>query len=251
MLDRAPLKAILFDSGRVLNYPRTGNWYLPPNFFRYVDRELFQSLDQNRLEEAFRIGHQYNVRHHLARTESEEWEHFIAFYQLVLNELLKLGVNDAAIRQIATDAVFNDEKFVFYEDVFTVIPELSRRYRLGVVSDTWPSLARVYQNAGLRHYFAAFIMSSVIGVRKPHELMFNAALAELGLRPEEAVFNDDWAPNLDGARKLGLQTILMARDECGARGDAENHPMIPDLTGLQNWLGIPDPFNQETEGANQ
>lgn len=31
------IKAILFDSGNVLNYPRTGNWFIPPNFYRYID----------------------------------------------------------------------------------------------------------------------------------------------------------------------------------------------------------------------
>lgn len=31
------IKAILFDSGRVLNQSSTGHWFISPRFFEYVD----------------------------------------------------------------------------------------------------------------------------------------------------------------------------------------------------------------------
>ncbi len=131
----------------------------------------------------------------------------------IKQELPALELNEMHVSEIAKDAVYNDDKFLFYEDVFKVIPELGKRYRLGIVSDTWPSLERVFRNVGLRNYFSTFVMSSVLGVNKPHELMFKTALSELNVSSEEALFIDDNTSNIEGARKLGIQSILMLRED--------------------------------------
>lgn len=59
MLKIKNLKAILFDSGRVLNDPRTGHWFIPPNFYKYVNRNKFGLLDENVIEIAFYKALQY------------------------------------------------------------------------------------------------------------------------------------------------------------------------------------------------
>lgn len=50
-------------------------------------------------------------------------------------------------------------------------------------------------------------MSSLTGVIKPNALMFNTALSELNIKPEEAL------KNVEGASKLGIESILMRRDK--------------------------------------
>lgn len=40
------IKAVLFDSGRVLNGPVTGHWFITPNFWDYVDKAVFERLNQ-------------------------------------------------------------------------------------------------------------------------------------------------------------------------------------------------------------
>lgn len=213
MIDTKNIKAILFDSGRVLNRPRTGHWFMPPNFFKYVDKNKFETLDINLIEEAFYKGHEYFHNHPLILTEIEELEHFIEFYNILATELPDLEISADYILEIAKDTVYNDDKFEFFEDVFEVIPKLNQQYKLGVVSDTWPSLDRVFRNAGLRDYFSSFVMSSVIGVLKPHELMFSTALSELNIKPEEAIFIDDNILNVKAAIKLGMQGIVILRGD--------------------------------------
>ncbi|NRT86744.1 HAD family hydrolase [Clostridium beijerinckii] len=213
MLKTKNLKAILFDSGRVLNDPRTGHWFMPPNFYKYVDRNKFGLLDRDVIEMAFYKALKYLNQKNFILTEAEEFEHFIEFYRIIANELPVLELNNANIVEIAKDTVYNDEKFLFHEDVFEIIPQLSKNYKLGVISDTWPSLERVVRNAGLRDYFSTFVMSSTTGVIKPNELMFNTALSELNIKPEEAMFIDDSIKNVKGASKLGIESILMVRDK--------------------------------------
>lgn len=38
------VKAILFDSGRTLNVPRTGHWFITPNFMKIIDRKIKKSF---------------------------------------------------------------------------------------------------------------------------------------------------------------------------------------------------------------
>jgi putative hydrolase of the HAD superfamily len=213
MLQHKNLKAILFDSGRVLNDPRTGNWFVPPNFHKYVDKNKFELLDEKLIQMAFYKAIKFLEAKNIILTEEEEFEHFIEFYRILSSELPDLELNETNIIEVARDTVFNDEKFLFYEDVFEVITQLSKSYKLGVVSDTWPSLERVFKNAGLREYFSTFVMSSKIGIVKPDELMFTTALSELNIKPEEVIFIDDNIKNVEGAIKLGMQGILMIRDK--------------------------------------
>jgi putative hydrolase of the HAD superfamily len=237
VIDITKIKAILFDSGRVLNGPRTGNWFLAPKFFDYVNRDVFESYPDELINSAFQKGMDYLMSKNLIVSEEEELEHFCQLYRLFLFELPGIGISENEIRKIAEDTVLNDEKFYFYEDVIEVIPRLRQKYVLGVVSDTWPSLDRVFKNIGLREYFSTFVMSSVLGVTKPHELMYMTALQELGLRPEEALFIDDNVGNLEGAESLGIQTLLMLR---GDNVDLSNikHEYITDLHNLEQLLGI-------------
>ncbi|MBZ9622556.1 HAD-IA family hydrolase [Clostridium sp. FP2] len=234
MIDTKNIKAILFDSGRVLNRARTGHWFMPPNFFKYVDKNKFENLNIDLVEKAFYKGDEYFHKHPLILTEIEELEHFIEFYNIFAKELPELGISAEYIIELARDTVYNDEKFEFYKDVFQVIPRLSQHYKLGVVSDTWPSLERVFKNAGLREYFSTFVMSSVIGVLKPHELMFNTAISGLNIRQEEAIFIDDNIVNVEAAIKLGMQGILILRgDELEECTDVK---CVDDLSELEELL---------------
>jgi putative hydrolase of the HAD superfamily len=211
-LETNKIKAILFDSGRVLTYPRTGHWFIPPNFFRHVDKNKFSALNRELIEAAFHKAVKNLDSYSLVLTEEEELERFVEFYSIFAEELSDLGIGKDEALELAKDTVFNDKKFVFYEDVFEYIPRLAKYYKLGVISDTWPSLDRVFRNAGLRQYFGSFVMSSIIGVLKPHELMYMTALKELGVNPEEALFIDDNIVNVEGARKLGMQGLVILRD---------------------------------------
>lgn len=213
MIDTKNIRAILFDSGRVLNRPRTGHWFIPPNFFNYVDKNKFETLNKGDVENAFYKGDKYFKAHPLILTEIEELELFIEFYNIFSKELPSLELSSDYILEIAKDTVYNDDKFEFFEDVSQVIPRLSQNFKLGVVSDTWPSLERVFKNAGLREYFSTFVMSSTLGVLKPNELMFNTALSGLNINSEEALFIDDNILNVKASIKLGMQGIVILRGE--------------------------------------
>ncbi|HIF63210.1 MAG TPA: HAD family phosphatase [Deltaproteobacteria bacterium] len=73
--------------------------------------------------------------------------------------------------------------------------------------DAWKSLLPVDE------LFDAVADSCLLGVRKPDPAMFEYALAELGgVDPTRAVFLDDFAGNIDAARRMGMHAILVETD---------------------------------------
>jgi len=136
--------------------------------------------------------------------------------------------------------VYNYNKYSFYKDVFKLIPELSRQYKLAIVSDAWPSLENVFRKANLRDYFSSFVISSVKGVTKPNELMYKIALNELNVSPKQAIFIDDSIKNCDGAIKLGIRSFVLCRDWRVYAYNKLNHGnynIIRNLNDIKKLLG--------------
>lgn len=60
---------------------------------------------------------------------------------------------------------------------------------------------------GLRKYFDVFFSSSFLGMKKPEAAIYRLALALSQRAPEECLFIDDRALNLECAAACGMQTI--------------------------------------------
>ena len=202
------VKAILFDSGRTLNVPRTGHWFITPNFIKIIEKSDFTCTEEN-MEKAINKACEHISKILLVKTEEEEFLMFKDFYKIVLKEINYPNINDEIIESLAKDNVFNDDKFLFFEDIEESLKTLKNKYLLGVVSDTWPSLERVFINKGLRKYFSTFIMSSIYGSNKAQKILFKIAIEELGIKAQEAIFVDDSESNLDAAKEFGMIPILI------------------------------------------
>lgn len=202
------IKAILFDSGRTLNIPRTGHWFITPNFFNIIkiDPDFYTN---EKMANTMQKAYDHIEKILLVKTEEEEYKMFKEFYEIVLKELKYPNIDNGIIELLAKDNVYNDEKFLFLDDVESSLVNLKERFKLGVVSDTWPSLERVFINKDLRKYFSTFVMSSVYGSCKSEKILFKIAIEELGVKPEETIFVDDSESNLDSAKEFGLIPILI------------------------------------------
>lgn len=207
------IKAVLFDSGRVLNGPVTGHWFITPKFWDYVDKTVFESIESSKIYFAFRKADEYINTQKLIITKEFELECFIKFYEVFSNSLPELKLTNDKINLIANDLVYNPEKYVFYDDALKVIPVLSKRYKLGIVSDAWPSLLDVYDKNNVTQYFGSIIISSIIGASKPDSTMYVTALKELDTSPDEAIFIDDSLKNCLGAEAVGIQSYWLCRDK--------------------------------------
>jgi len=97
--------------------------------------------------------------------------------------------------------------------VIEVLPRLSRRYRLGLISDVGLTPGRVLREIlrrdGLLPYFQALTFSDETGATKPRPEQFLRTLDVLETHPEEAAHVGDLPEtDLAGAKGVGMRTIL-------------------------------------------
>jgi putative hydrolase of the HAD superfamily len=86
-----------------------------------------------------------------------------------------------------------------------------RGLKLGLVSNAFDPgwlLHRDLEQMGLAERLDFSVFSSEVGKRKPHPVIFERALDELDVRPEDAVFvGDRLYEDVRGASELGMKTV--------------------------------------------
>jgi HAD superfamily hydrolase (TIGR01509 family) len=86
--------------------------------------------------------------------------------------------------------------------------------KLGVVSNSDGRVEQALQAAGLREYFDVVVDSALVGVEKPDPRIFHAALQQLGVAPEEALYVGDlYEVDVLGAKAAGLDAVLLGKPE--------------------------------------
>ena len=92
-----------------------------------------------------------------------------------------------------------------------LLERLSRRFRLGIVSNFYGNLEAVCASTGIATHLGVAIDSVSVGFEKPDPRIFQAALSALGVAPEAAVFVGDSLPrDMIGARDLGMSHVYVA-----------------------------------------
>lgn len=229
-----PIRGVSLDLGWTLLCPPSGDWFFSDFARRFFREELLRSLPAERVEAAMvKAERHLNVNHHLAVTMDAEYGQFLRYYTILSEELPELGVTPRQLEEITRDKVYNLDNYALFPGTLNTLETLRGKYRLCIISDTWPSIEPVMEKFGLKPYFDGITYSYQVGVYKPDPKMFRHALAQLGLPAGETVFVDDTPGNLRGARELGVQPILI-REKPGpaSAADMASIDCIDDLPAL-------------------
>ena len=223
-------KVIFFDVGYTLDYPASGDWMITNKFIEIFGKKDI-SFNKSELQKTKDKAIAFLSNNHLILTEEAEYEQFHKFYSLINKELV-FYFSDDEIQQIAYDRTYNMSNYIAYPDADSVLGVLSQEYKLGIISDTWPSIEHQLEALNLRQYFSFATYSCNLGVFKPDERMYLDALEKSGVRAEETVFIDDSVINLKGAAKCGITPILITANNAS---DVETEFVkIRSLTELLN-----------------
>jgi putative hydrolase of the HAD superfamily len=104
------------------------------------------------------------------------------------------------------------------------IRSLHPRYKVGLLSNAWDDLRQTLHNRWhIDGLFDELIISAEVGLLKPDPHIFHLALKRLGVEPEEAVFVDDMAVNVQAAQQEGITAIQFLDNS-------------QTLTQLNHWL---------------
>ncbi len=237
--DTRKLKACLFDFGGTLD--ADGVTWQDRFYTLYgkhgidVDREAFRQafyasdddlVDTNALEGA-------GLRETIQAQAERVWE------------ALNLKNGDDRLRAVVTD--FLDGMRWHTQRNRKLLARLRDRYRLGIVSNFYGNLDRVCEDLGIRDLFLCIVDSSCVGVVKPDPGIFQAALDQMGLRPDESVFvGDNPGRDMEGAKGIGMPHIWLVGEDGKRRTPCcPGDPIIPTLEGLAPLLLHGEAENQQ------
>jgi HAD superfamily hydrolase (TIGR01509 family) len=136
------------------------------------------------------------------KTLQEFWS--LVLRKLRIPELPELIDDMENVRNNYSTAVWK-----LYDGVFAALTILKRKYKLALVSNCSVGTDELIASLGLARFFSCIILSYKVGVRKPDKRMYLEALGCLGLEARECVFVADEISDLEGAREIGLQTMLV------------------------------------------
>ncbi len=124
--------------------------------------------------------------------------------------------------------------------VHEALATLAQRYKLGLISDAIHTPGRgirqLLQRWGMYDSFECFVFSDEVGASKPAPLVFQRAIAALGVSPAEVVHVGDRERNdVEGAHAAGMRAILYTgvvdRGSDATRADAvcRDFATLPEL----------------------
>jgi putative hydrolase of the HAD superfamily len=121
--------------------------------------------------------------------------------------------------------------------VADALEDLSRRYKLAIVSDAivtpGSGLRDLLDKHGLKRFFSAFAFSDEVGRAKPHRAMFDAAASQLAVDVTEMVHVGDRDHNdVRGPQALGMKAVLFTATRDTDKDTTSADAVCPDYDSL-------------------
>ena len=111
--------------------------------------------------------------------------------------------------------------------MYDILAAIPAGYTVGMLSNNVPALCDRVRSDLRMERIEQFVFSNEIGVRKPDSRAYAALQTVMGLPPQETVFIDDNAQNIQAAREFGFQGILLDSMEHFASQWRELLPELP------------------------
>jgi len=196
------MKSLLFDFGGTLDADGT-TWL---ERFHPLYKEAGLDLPAERLDRAF-----YDSDDNLPARH--------ALKGLDLAQTVRLQVTDVIMavapdRRELIDPIagrFVDDCRAQFKRLTPVLERLSKRYRLGIVSNFYGNLEGILAAEGLRPLFSVVADSGVLGVTKPEAAIFLHACKAVDAAPSDCVMvGDSIKRDMAGAAGVGMKSALIS-----------------------------------------
>jgi len=116
-----------------------------------------------------------------------------------------LGLSDDEFPQVQLEFWGGD---TMDEDLVNYLRDLRPRYKTALLSNAWDDLRQNIEDFWkITDAFDEIVISAEVGLVKPDPGIYQRAISDLGINPDEAVFVDDFLHNIEAARIEGLQVI--------------------------------------------
>jgi putative hydrolase of the HAD superfamily len=196
---RNEVKVIFFDAGGVL----FDTFIKGDDRIRYILME--RGYQKSKIDAAIMKAKQNELT--FITNWQEEEQYYKRYYGTIAEELGEIEL---------TNELFFFTHFAGHCELFPevkgVLEELSKKYRLAVISNAMPSMDWIFDRLGIRKYFDSIILSAFVNEEKPGEAIYNIALNHAKAKKEESIFIDDKIENIEGAERVGIRGLHLDRN---------------------------------------
>lgn len=191
------IKAIMFDLGNVLVPYRINE--AMRTFYRVFKRKKIQKDDMKDFLASEKTGKLRLMREYEKGMSREEFFNEIGrMYRVPFSQ---------RIGKMAERATYRFFKPIDTE-VENMIKQLRKDYSIAAISNiVKPHREYVLKRYPVQDLFDYLFFSCDIGMRKPDTKIYNFALEKMHVKPNEALFIDDYKKNVDAAATLGINSI--------------------------------------------
>jgi epoxide hydrolase-like predicted phosphatase len=127
-------------------------------------------------------------------TEQEHW--------LNVMKILKQPVGEY---ERIRDEFFGGD--VIDHKILDFLRSIKPEYKVALISNAWSGLRDYIIREKFDDVFDHMIISAEVGVAKPDAEIYHIALEQLQVRPDEAVFVDDFIENIEACEEIGMEAI--------------------------------------------
>lgn len=178
------------------------------------------------------------IRKKIDEIYSEKGIEYQQVFDILLNQLTgKIDFKILSSGIVAYRTAREAELNTYPKVVPTLISLIKLSIKLGVVSDApareaWLRLSYI----GLHHIFDEVVTFDDTHERKPSPVPFNAILAKLRVKPEEALMVGDWAErDVVGAKNIGMKTAFA---RYGDTFETQEHGADYEINDISELVGI-------------
>jgi HAD superfamily hydrolase (TIGR01549 family)/HAD superfamily hydrolase (TIGR01509 family) len=199
-VESGKIRALIFDAGDILYFrPERGAKFAA--FLKELGMEVSPTHAQEKKDIEYR-AYRGEINH------DEYREAIVKMYGITQPEQVARG------KQALID---DDNNVAFFEGVSETLRALDEAgYLLAIVTDTANSISAKlswFERGGFGHVWDSIVSSLELGTRKPDPKIYQAALQQLGLTPDQAAFVGHKASELAGAHEVGMRTIAFNYDK--------------------------------------
>ena len=119
------------------------------------------------------------------------------------------------------------------EEVRAMLGRLRERYALGILSN-YPDADCIRESIRSLHmdaFFKAIVVSADLGYVKPHPILFETLVQQMGVPADQILFvGDNWLADIQGAKRAGMQAVCVNEWTTIDQTERKPEDREPDLT---------------------
>lgn len=128
-------------------------------------------------------------------------------------------------------------------DAIGVLSRLkSQGFKIGLISNCSPDTPVIWRDTPFVPFFDVTVFSSSAGMVKPDPRIYNLAVGQLGVKPDDCLYVGDGANELAGAARVGMSPVLIKAFDEGFDGslpdDAREEWGGPTVSSLTEVLAL-------------